>query len=377
MIKDSLFVLLACCATAVFAEWPTYHGKADLKGVSDAALPDPVELVWRYNADGEVINTPVSDGERIFFSSKKGQIVALDLKGSELWTKTFTRTNDAGNALPVRFEAPLAYGGGLVFAGTTQGGMHALGAKTGAEKWRYETDGMIVGSPNFMRTAGAADPAHVVVLDQNEGALHCLDISTGKLLWKTESVERCDGSPGVGSGRIVFGSCLAALHVYSADGKHLKDIEVGGDGQIAGGVAVDGGLAFAGTRDGSLICVDMEAGDLVWSSDESEDQTFSTPAVTAKSVIYSSDDGFIYAVSREEGALLWKFNSGGMPYSPVIAKDKVVVSADGVLYLLALDDGRKLWSKEISDEITSPALFGGMVVIGADDGTVSAFGKKE
>ena len=377
MMKNAVFVLLACCTTAVFAAWPTYHGEADLKGVSDAALPDQMELLWRYNAGGEIHNPPVSDGEHIFFSTTQGRIISLALDGSECWTRTFTRSNDAGSEVKVRFEAPLACAGGLVFAGTTQGTLYALDAGTGAGKWSFQTGGIIVGSPNFVRTAGAADPAHVVVLDQNEGSLHGLDLPTGEQRWKTEGVERCDGSPGAAGGRIAFGSCLAALHVYSAGGKHLNDIEVGGDGQIAGGVAIDGHLAFAGTRDGSLVCADMETGEVVWSSDESEEETFSTPAVTAGRVIYSSDNGFVYAVHKKDASLLWKFDTDGLPGSPVAAQDAVAVSGDGVLFVLDLTDGRKLWSKEISDELTSPAMIGGMLVVGADDGTVSAFGKKE
>jgi eukaryotic-like serine/threonine-protein kinase len=367
---SKMITLLACCATASFGAWPTYHGAADLRGVSEAVLSEKLELVWRYNAGGEIYSTPVSDGERIYFSAKKGQVVALDLKGSKVWKKEFVRTNDAGQEIPVRFEAPLACDDGLVFASSTRGTLYALDAKSGEEKWHYETGGIIAGSPNFI------NPRNIVVLDQSEGALHCVDVTTGKLLWKSEGVERCDGVPGIGKGRIVFGSCLAALHVYGADGTHLNDIEVDGDGQIAGGVAVDGILAFAGLRDGSLVCADLEKGDVLWSSDESEDQAFSTPAVTGEWVIYSSDDGFVYAVDRKDGSLKWKLSTGGLPSSPVIAKDKVVVSADGVLHLLNLKDGSKLWSREISDDITSPAMVDGMVVVGADDGTVSAFGKK-
>ena len=374
MTLSKMITLLAFVATAVFAEWPTYHGQPDLKGVSEATLPDNPELLWRYNAGGAVYNTPVSDGERIFFTAEKGRVVALDLNGSKVWEKAFSRTNDAGQVTALRFEAPLACSEGLVFAGTTRGTLYALDVRTGKEQWRYETDGIIIGSPNLIK---AQKTLNVVLLDQSEGALHCLDIATGKLLWKTEGVERCDGAPGVGDDRIVFGSCLAALHVYDVSGKPLKSIEVGGDGQIAGGVAVDGKRAIAGTRDGRLICADLEAGDMVWSSDESEEQTFSTPAVTVKSVLYSSDNGFVYAVNREDGSLQWKFDTGGLPSSPVVAKDKVVVSADGVLYLLKLADGPKLWSKEVSDEITSPAMIGDRVVVGADDGTVSALGAKK
>jgi eukaryotic-like serine/threonine-protein kinase len=367
-----LLALSVFLAGSVQAEWNTYHGGADLRGASLAALPEAPQLLWRYNAGGAVNNTPVSDGERIFFTAKKGLVIALDLKGSEVWKKNFTRTNETGASVPVRFDAPLACAEGTILAGTAYGILIALDAKTGAEKWSYDTGGVIIGSPNWINTNQA------VVIDQSAGELHCLELNSGKMLWKTAGVERSDGSPGVGGGQIVFGSCLAALHVYSAtDGRHLRDIELGGDSQVAGGAAVDGNLIFAGTRDGRLVCGDAATSNMVWSSAESKEQTFSTPAVTTDKVIYSSDNGFVYAVTRAEGRLLWSFNAGGLPTSPVVAKDKVVVSSDGVLYLLNLEDGRKLWSKEVSDEISSPALIGDMVVVGADDGTVTAFGKKE
>ena len=394
MLKEKIIILLTGIAIATFGAWPTYHGNVSLSGISECELPEKPELLWRYNAGGEVYNTPVSDGERIYFSAKKGQVVALDLNGSNVWKKTFTRINDAGQEIAVRFEASLVCDEGFVFAGSTRGTLYALDAKTGAEKWKYETGGIIAASPNLIESerndakaqhekrcsASASSrlkyPA-IVVLDQSAGALHCIDVLTGKLRWKSEEVERCDGAPGVGVGRIVFGSCLAALHVYSLEGLHLKDIEVGGDGQIAGGVAVDGRQAFAGARAGGMLCFDLEKGTVLWSSNESKEQTFSTPAVTDDRVVYSSNDGFVYAAHRTDGALVWKFDTGGLPYSSIISADKVVVSADGILFLLNLTDGAKLWAKEISDDITSPAIIDGMVVVGTDDGTVTAFGSKK
>lgn len=374
MIRYIVLVLLMLSTSGSFGAWNTYHGNAALTGVADDRLPNSPELIWRHNAGGSIYNTPVSDGERIYFSAKKGTIYAIDLTGAPIWVQPFTRTNDAGAEMPLRFDAPLACAEGLVLAGTTRGTLYALDAQSGAERWRYETGGVLLGSPNFIFSD---QTPRTVVLDQAEGALHCIKLESGKRLWKTEGVERCDGAPGIGNGRIVFGSCLAALHVYDFDGSHLKDIELGGDGQVAGGVAMDGHLIFAGARDGSLICADAAAGDVVWSSDESEEQTFATPAVTTNRVVYASDNGFVYAVDRLKGKLIWKFDTGGLPSSPVIAADNVVVSADGVLYLLRLTDGRKLWSKNVSDEISSPALIKGMIVVGADDGTVTAFGTKK
>ena len=388
MILSKMIALLVCCSAVCRADWPTYHGDASLKGVGEAKPGDGLELAWRYNAGGAVYGTPVSDGERIYFTAKRGRVVALGLDGTRIWEKTFFRKNDAGKDMPLRFEAPLVCADGMVFAGTTRGALIALDAKTGNEKWRYETDGIITGSPNILdpgckdaktqrkenRSDLASSRSKLVVLDQSEGALHCVDMGTGKRLWKTEGVERCDGAPGVGEAHIVFGSCLAALHVYDRRGAHLRNIEIGGDGQIAGGVAVDGTRAYAGLRDGALICADLATGDIIWISEESKEQTFTTPAVTKGFVVYGSDNGFVYAVEPKEGKTVWKFDTGGLPYSPVVAGDRVAVSADGELYLLRLADGLKVWSKEISDDITAPAVIHGRIVVGADDGTVTAWG---
>ena len=361
-----MFVGLAC---AFGDTWPTYHGGSDLRGAVETPLPDSLERIWMFNTSGRIDNTPVSDGERIFVSAGKGRIVAVTLKGEKAWEKTFSRTNDAGAETPFRFDGPLLYHKGLLLAGSSRGILLALDAATGEEKWRLDIDGILLGSPNII------DDEHIVVLDQGSGMLHAIDITTGKIRWTTEGVERCDGSPGVDGGHVVFGSCQAALHVYDAeDGKHLRNIEVGDEGQIAGGVAMDSNRAYCGTLDGRLICADVSEGRIVWTSAESIDQTFSTPAVGKDLVVYCSDDGLVYAVERETGKSRWKYDTGGMPYSPLIAGDKVLVSADGELILLSAADGSLLWKRSISDDITSPALVNGWVVVGADDGTVSAWG---
>lgn len=351
--------------------WPTYHGGPDLQGFAETKLPERLERAWIFNSTGSIETTPVSDEERIYISPGKGRIAALSLEGSLLWEKSFSRTNDAGTETPYRFDAPLLCHRGLLLAGSSRGSLIALDAATGDERWRLETDGIFLGSPNVI------DEQHVVMLDQGSGALHCVNIQTGKIKWTTDGVERCDGSPGVGNRQIVFGSCLAALHIYdAADGRHIRDIEVGGDGQIAGGVAVSGNKAYFGTRDGRLICADLDRGTLVWTSSESDDQTFSTPAIGSERIVYTSDDGWVYAVDRTIGRTVWKYDTGGMPGSPVIAGDKVLVTADGELTMLNLATGSLLWKKAVSDEISSPAIIHGSVVIGADDGTVSAWGEE-
>ena len=174
-----------------------------------------------------------------------------------------------------------------------------------------------------------------------------------------------------------MGSCASALHVISVEKtKKLADIELGGDSQVAGGVALSGHMAYAGTRAGSVCAVDIRAGTIVWTNNESERETFTTPAVNDDTVVFGSDDGKVYGLDRETGKKIWEFDTEDSPSSPVIAGDRVVVASGGSIYLLDLKTGKKVWSAEVSDEITSPAVVAGLILVGAGDGTVTAFGKK-
>lgn len=134
------------------------------------------------------------------------------------------------------------------------------------------------------------------------------------------------------------------------------------------------GSAFVGSHSGRLFNIHIESGETLWTNDDSEDEIFETPAVDKDYVVFSSFDGFLYALDRETGKKIWSFDTEGLPTSPVIAGDKVVVTSDGILFLLGLTDGEVIWRYEISDEVSSPAIINGMIVVGSEDGIVSAYG---
>ena len=156
----------------------------------------------------------------------------------------------------------------------------------------------------------------------------------------------------------------------------VTDIALGGDSQVAGGVAISGKTAFAGTRSGKVVAADISEGKLLWTNADTQREAFTTPAVNDRWVIFGSEDDKVYALRRDTGAKVWEFDTHHKPSSPVIAGNRVAVASAGTLFLLDLETGRKIWSVEVSDEITSPAVVGGVLLVGADDGTVTAYGKK-
>ena len=344
-------------------EWSTYHGGFNLDGVARTTLPDKPVRLWRFKAGDAVAHTPVGAGGKVFFSSK-GRLFAVDGGGQEVWKA------DLGEDA---FSAPFLYSDGTLVAGSDEGFLHAFDAEDGKKKWAYSLGDVIQGSANRVDLADGRKG--VIVISQSDGAIHCVDLGTGKKIWQTEPLERCDGSASVGEGRIVMGSCASALHVFSARrrGKE-RDIELGGDAQVAGGVALAGNLAYVGTRSGKVYAVDVVAGKVVWENSDGRGETFTTPAVSGKFVVFGSDDGKVYGLDRATGAKAWEFETDGSPSSPVIAGNRIALSSNGWVFLLDLETGAKIWSVRVADEVTSPAVVDGRIIVGADDGTVTAFG---
>lgn len=376
-VSDSTDTVLEPVAVPEYIEdesaglvWSTYHGGSSLTGLSNVSLPDKLKVVWRHQIEGSVYYPPVSDGERIYFTSYKGGVFALDTSGEELWSRELVREiRDDGKKRMELFDAPIAYFNGTVFAGAMRGNLYAFDAASGKDKWVHDLDGPILGTVN------TENDDSLIILGQEYGTLHSIDMNSGKELWQTEGIDRCDGSPSVHNGRIVFGSCAAAIHVFSTeDGELLRNIEIDTDSQIAGGVALVGDSAFSGSHSGKLIHANARTGEIVWINEDSTDEILSTPAVNRDFVVFSCFDDFLYAVDRVTGELRWKFDTEGYPTSPIIVGDKVLLGVDGVLHMLRLETGESLWSYEVSDEITSPAVIQGMVVVGSDDGTITAFG---
>ncbi len=361
------------------ASWPTYHGATTLAGFADIALPDALEVRWRASLGAEVSNTPVADGERIYAADIKGQVHAFDFDGKPLWSRAFVETMVEGRPPnEAAFDAPLALFDTTLIACSAGGTVFALDPATGEPRWEINTHLPLLGSPAFAVVQASAQPQRrLYLIDQSQGSLHALDFDTGKDVWKSEAIARCDGSPVANAEVAVFGSCAAALHFFSTvDGKLIREVDVGADCEIAGGIALVDGSVYSGSRCGKFVQVNARTGAIDWANTNCEGEALETPAVSDATVAFTANDGYVYALKRASGVLTWRAKVGHTPSSPVLTQNKLLVAVRGQLFMLALDDGRTVWSYEVSDEITSPALAGNLIVVGCDDGSVVAFGPK-
>jgi outer membrane protein assembly factor BamB len=351
--------------------WNTYHGDGTLTGAVDTLFPPALVQSWQALVGGPVEQTPVAAGGRIYAVTDRATVIALDREGREVWKRTITpETAPGAQTLPLYVDAPLACFENNVFVGTDDGILTALYGDTGETAWHVPVDGYVHGTVNYQKETGS-----LFVLEQETGALLCLDMNTGALRWRSEGIDRADGSPAITAGMAVYGSCASALHLLSLkDGAHLHDIKIEeGGGQVAGGVAVADGFAYAGCRDGRVMGAKINEASLAWIQTVSKTEVFSTPAVKGEWVVVTSLDGMLHALDRDTGEPRWRHELGGEPKSPVIAGDKVVVTSDDGLFLVNLEDGARIWETRMTGFLSSPAVVGAMIVVGCEDGTVTAF----
>ena len=120
---------------------------------------------------------------------------------------------------------------------------------------------------------------------------------------------------------------------------------------VVGGPGLDeaGGIIAVGSEDGGLYAYNALTGEnLHWSPFRTDGKVWSTPVLRNGVAYFGSQDGSVYAVSMETGALVWRFDTGGaVVATPLVHKNLLIVgSFDRQLYALGLNDGQPRWQIE-------------------------------
>ncbi len=147
---------------------------------------------------------------------------------------------------------------------------------------------------------------------------------------------------------------------------------------------------FAGSDDGYLRAIDRARGTVVWKFNAGS-AVRASPAVASGLVIAATAKGRIFAVAEATARLRWSMQcDSAIPQnlyayanrwwdflvsSPVIAGSTVVIGGqDGGVYALNLQTGRRIWRAQTGGRVrATPAISGGRVVVGSYNGRVYAF----
>lgn len=143
----------------------------------------------------------------------------------------------------------------------------------------------------------------------------------------------------------------------------VQDYAIGGDTQFSSPVGIAQGALLADGEE-ILYALDAANGRERWRFNLAG--AFLSPAVDDNRVFVRSEsgqDGFIYALTLEQGSKLWQFrfpavgssydNVGGHVTSPLVAGQRVLVGAAQSLYALDVENGAVAWEYQLQSPIAS------------------------
>lgn len=151
---------------------------------------------------------------------------------------------------------------------------------------------------------------------------------------------------------------------------------------------------YTGSRDGEAVAFDIESGDEIWSVDLSDPENKrgffedkqkallnGGPVAGGKQVFYGSENGKLFALDAETGALNWQINvKGEIIAAPALEGNTIVVNTSaGNLIAYDASTGEELWL--VTQDVpplslrgtSAPVVSNGGVFIGKPDGLLSVF----
>ncbi len=254
------------------------------------------KVVARLNAGQRLSAGVAASGSLIVVGTGKGEILAFDTSGKQLW-----KAQLAGEVL-----APAAIEGTLVVARAGDGRVYGLDATNGKRRWIYQRSTPALS----LRSHGG------VVLERGAifagfpgGRLVALAAASGNVGWDS----------------------VVALPRGATELERVAD--------VMGLPVVDGDRVCAVAYQGRAACFDTQSGTTIWARDLS---SYVGMDADHRGAYITDDRNAVIALDKSSGASLWKQDKlFGRGLSAPLAFGRFVVVGDfeGQVHLLSREDG--------------------------------------
>ena len=263
----------------------------------------PAEPAWSVKLGTSVSAPAVMDDVHVYVALREYTLVALHRESGVLaWTW-------AGDTV-----SSMAVGDGDLFL-VTDGGLRALDAATGYERWTVPIAAKV--------TAPIVWERGLVVLAVEAGDLVAVRASDGQLVWR-----RMLGAP--------------TTHLPASGGF---------------------GVLYVSLSDGRIVALTLDAGTPLWERQLAG--MLSPPLAARDRVFVGSTDNFFYALHAETGRDEWRWRNGGDVVGAAVDVDRVYfASLDNILRAVNRGNGNQRWRKPTGTRpVLPPLAFRGLVVV--------------
>jgi outer membrane protein assembly factor BamB len=368
-------VLVAAALALAACSSPSGPKPAELQRLEK---PQEVRVLWsaRIGDADRFVFFPAPVGDAVFAAARDGTVVRLDAakRGAERWRVTLEKRLSAGVAanegtVVVATEdgdvfalsaadgkqrwrsrvssevlAPAALASGLVIVRSVDNRIFAFDEQDGKRRWVYQRApaSLIVRSP-----AGVTVVGETAFAGFSGGKLAAIALSNGGVRWEStvavpkgatelERVTDVVGEPVVQGREVCAAAYQGRVACFDmASGRQVWTREL----SSLTGVAVDARYAFVSDDRGSVHELDRTNGRSVWKQDKLAYRQLSIPAPVGNVVAVGDLEGYVHFLSRESGAFVARYSSGGGPVraAPLaLASSVLIQTQDGTLVALAL-----------------------------------------
>lgn len=260
----------------------------------------------------------------IVVGSDKGDVIAMDAGGRQLWKTPIT-----GELL-----APPTLVQTNVIVRTSDGRLIALNRIDGKRKWFFQR----TPPPLTVRSnASVLASRGVIYVGYPGGKLIALEADTGKPVWEAtlslprgstelERVADVSGLPVLDDARIcaaVYQGRLGCVETLNGNMLWSRDIS------SASGVAVDGKYLYAADTDGNVFALDKAGGATAWKQEKLQRREPGAPVVIKGKIVVGDKDGVLHAMSPEKGDLTGRLaTDGSRVVTLVVSGDRVIAQTE-------------------------------------------------
>jgi eukaryotic-like serine/threonine-protein kinase len=321
-------------ATAAFADWPQFHA------------------------------TPARLGVSVHTGLRRRNVDRLRI----VWHHATGKTVEGINSSP-------AVSNGVVYIGSDDGRLYALGARNGSVRWSRWVRGKVRSSPAVRRG--------VVYIGSDAGWIQARSTRTGNLLWQRHLGGVVSAPPLVAERRVYVGSRGGSFYALRAGNGHV--VWKHRTWSVWDAAAYRRGTVYVGSDQSKVWAFDADTGHKRWATDV-WGRVRGTPAVTHRRVFVGTDMGKLYSLDRRSGRKRWGVaavdpGKGFVRCAPTVVGRRVYVSLgltttpmDGKLKAFRTRNGKLAWRAEMADYSTSsPAYTNGLLFVGSFDHQLYAF----
>lgn len=292
------------------------------------------KLLGRFEAKQRLSGGVGTSGRFIFVGTPKGEVVAYDQDGKELWKSQLTSEV---------LSAPQA-AQGIVVVRSGDGRIYGLDEITGARRWILQRPL----PPLTVRThAGVVVSRGAAFAGFPGGRLVAIVLSNGAVGWEAavavpkgatelERVADISSLPVIDGNAIcavAFQGRVACFDVQKGSAMWAREIS------SVAGLALDGRNVYISDDKGAVVAYEKNAGASQWKQDKLYGRRISGPAVAGRFVAVGDFQGYVHFLSRDDGSFAARIATDGSPIvaQPLASDDGFIVQTrNGGVFAIAV-----------------------------------------